>query len=124
MDREEEIDPGASIRELQVSISAFSQILGSTNEYDSNGSSTADPLFLSRAPQPCDNRPILRHTVQCDNCNRLGHRWMHCPDSCIICGKVHPRYLYCGAQDKKRIDDGEGDDKDETKRMRKGTISK
>ena len=123
MGREEEISPRTSIDESQPSTSVNTRVLGLNEEQQSHGMWTSVPPPSSRAASSDDSRPILRHAFICDLCNQPGHRWMNCINICKRCGQMHKGYLTCTSQDKKRKDEGEGEDKAGPKRMRRGAVS-
>jgi hypothetical protein len=104
MGREEDISPRTSIEESQPS--------------------TSVPPLSSRAANSGGIRPTLRNAFICELCNQPGHRWLNCIHTCKRCGQMHKGYLTCTSQDKKRKDEGEGEDKAGSKRMRRrGAIS-
>lgn len=123
MGREEEISLRTSIRESQPPTSVYTRVLGLNEEQQSHGMWTSVPPFSSRAANSNDGRPILRHAFICDLCNQPGHRWMNCINTCKRCGQMHKGYLTCTSTDKKRKDEGEGEEKAEPKRMRRDAIS-
>lgn len=99
-------DPKQSVEEPPYPISAYTRVLTLKEEYELYGSS-ADDEFFSKRGNPNDARPIIRHLLCCDNCDRIGHRWMHCPDRCTACGEFHRGYLFCGSRASNRKNDGE-----------------
>jgi hypothetical protein len=99
-------DPKASVQEPPYPISAYTRVLTLKEEYELYGSSV-DDVSSSKRGNPNDARPIIRHLLCCDNCDRIGHRWMHCPDHCTACGEFHQGYLFCGSRASNRKNDGE-----------------
>jgi hypothetical protein len=98
-------DPKQFVEEPRYPISAYTRVLTLKEEYELYGSSANDEF--SKRGHPNDARPIIRHLLCCDNCDRIGHRWMHCPDRCTACGEFHRRYLFCGSRASSRKNDGE-----------------
>jgi hypothetical protein len=70
-------DPKQSVEEPPYPISAYTRVLTLKEEHELYGSSANDEF--SKRGNPNDARPIIRHLLCCDNCDRIGHRWMHCP---------------------------------------------
>lgn len=123
MGREKEISPRTSIQESQTSMSVYTRVLSLNEEQQTHGFWTSDSPFSSRAANSNDGRRIIRHAFICDLCNQPGHRWMNCINTCKRCGQMHKGCLTCTSQDKKRKDEGEGEDKGGSKRMRRGAVS-
>ncbi|KAN0114577.1 hypothetical protein V8E51_004121 [Hyaloscypha variabilis] len=98
-------------------ISFYTRVLTLKEEYALYGASAYDP-FSSRRGNPTDRRPVIRHFLCCDNCDRVGHRWMHCPEPCWECGSFHMGYLMCGSRDRKRKGDQKWSREEDAKRVR------
>ncbi|KAE9379568.1 hypothetical protein N431DRAFT_500103 [Stipitochalara longipes BDJ] len=101
----------------QPSTSVYTRVLTLKEEYEFYGALAYDP-FSSRRGNVSDRRPIIRHTLCCDNCDRIGHRWMYCPEPCWECGSFHSGYLICGSRDLKRRADREWQREEDAKRVR------
>lgn len=110
-----------------------------------NSSSTVDS-FLSQCaeqytPAPfqttsnaaddiLDIRPVIRHTLICDNCNHSGHRWYQCIEPCVLCDSPGHASPACkrvlgisqgnekGMSNKRKLEDEHESDSD-SKRSRK-----
>lgn len=91
--------------ENHSSSASYSNMIPDKNPPSSPSNKLLTDFNYSYAKDP---RPRLRHMLLCDNCKKMGHRWMHCLGPCVLCGNLGHGIHACG-KGRKRVNEDELD---------------